>query len=77
MPFFIPKFVLWNAIWGQSVLTKKSTFLYYIFWYIVFGSPQMAYTVTFLTIFTNLVHFQVDFQWSVVSKMNICYHRGH
>ena len=62
---------------GAKCFNQKSTFLCYIFWYIGFGSPQMAYTVTFLTIFTNLVHFQVDFQWSVASEMNICYHRGH
>ena len=56
---------------GAKCFNQKSTFLYYIFWYIVFGSPQMAYTVTFLTFFRILVHFWGYFEWFLASKMVI------
>ena len=74
-------FQLW--IWpserhlGAKCFNQKSTFLYYIFWYIGFGCPQMAFTVTFLTFFTKLGYFQVDFEWFLASKMVIWGHRGH
>ena len=67
MLFFNSEFDKVSAIWGQIVLTKKVPLYTSIF----FGCPQMAFTVTFLTFFTKLGYFQVDFEWFLASKMVI------